>query len=141
LKELKTDPIAVKKLKKLSSETIYTSPKEIDKALADPTTKEAHSVYSFGFDKSVYHPELNRLNTRFINQIKAKGYNMLMDPADSTFGMYDLPMVLLDSKNTVDITGRTVVTKESRKKLKTVLRDYEKINRGKTFMEGLGFGY
>ncbi len=137
---LKNNPEAVKILKKEVKDNIFVNEKDIDMALANPSSKAAHNVYSAAYDISVYNPSLKGIRDNFSNNLKKKGYNMIMDPSDSTFGEYDLPMVLLDGPSSTKIAGREYVTKESRKKLKSMLTEYENTTEDvKTFMESLGF--
>lgn len=135
-KTLKSDP---KLLEEAQSKAVGFAKSNLKKGLADPKSYPAHAYYTWSFDSGVYGKETSAVNDSFIKNVKKAGYNMLLDPSDSSAGISDTPVILLDSKNTVEITGRRIVDKVSAKAASKALAEEEKISDGKTFLEKLGY--
>jgi hypothetical protein len=137
---LKSNPEHMKAAKNALKRSQFFSEKGWQKLLDDPESKDAYSTFSTLYDKANYDPKLKVVNESFHDKLKKSGFNMLLDPSDSTFGgIYDAPIVVLDGEKNLKVTGRVVVDKASKKRVAEELRDYQKIDTGKTLMQRLGY--
>lgn len=110
----------------------------IDKVMSGDNESAKNELYSTAYDAGNYNSKLSGVNHKYTSILKKKGYNMLMDPADSLNGEFDAPIVILDSSKSVELSSRRIVDKESQKRVRKLVRDDVRISKGKTFLSELG---
>ena len=114
-------------------------PADVDKAIADPNTARARGLYTHLYDAGNYGEALAKTNKAYHSELSAKGYGLLIDPSDFSMGMADTPVVILNPRASVKITGRAEVTNATRKLASKKLSEIEKTFDGKTLVEQLRF--
>lgn len=143
-KGLKDNPAAFKQLNdglRDRGTTLLYSKQTLKDSMANPGSRRAFDFYAWSFEKGNYDyakTETGSLaNKTYFNQLKKSGYNMLLDPSDSTVGVAQMPVIILDAKTKVKVSSSRTVTNQSRK---AATKAYTKsVDDGKTFLEKLGY--
>lgn len=110
----------------------------VDKVMAGTNESAKNELYATAYDAANYNSKLSGVNQKYASILKQKGYNMLMDPADSLRGEFDAPVVILDPGKSVELSSRRIVDKESQKKVAKQVREDLRTSKGKTFLSELG---
>lgn len=110
----------------------------VDKIMSGDNESAKNELYATAYDAANYNPKLSGVNQKYASVLKSKGYNMLMDPADSLFGEFDAPIVVLDPGKSVELSSRRIVDKDSQKKVAKLVREDLRVRKGKTFLSELG---
>lgn len=110
----------------------------VDKAIKDPSGDRAYDLYSVAYDAGNYNSKFKDTNSKFNSALTKQGYNMLMDPTDSSSG-FDAPVVILDGSGSMKLTASHTVDKVSQKKVRQVVKDHAKTYEGRSIIEKLGY--
>lgn len=121
----------------LKEKSLLFSKDDVAKSIGDPTSQRAQDFYSYAYNKGNYKVGGSIANRAFTNNVQKSGYNMLLDIMDASTGQADQPVILLNPRKTVEITGRRVVDRESNRRASQVLKEAEKISNGRSFLESL----
>lgn len=110
----------------------------VDKVMGGKNEAAKNELYATAYDAANYNPKLSEVNQKYTDTLKKHGYNLLMDPADSLFGEFDAPVVILDPGKNVELSSRRIVDKESQKRVSKQVREDIRTSKGKTFLSELG---
>lgn len=110
----------------------------VDKIMSGTNESAKNELYATAYDAANYNSKLSGVNEKYASILKSKGYNMLMDPADSLRGEFNAPVVILDPGKNVELSSRRIVDKESQKKVAKQVREDLRTSKGKTFLSELG---
>lgn len=139
-KTLKDNPELYKQATDYLRKSVMGDPSLVQKALENPTSKEAYNTFGLIFDTANYDPKLSGINSAFVQSLKNKGYNTILDPSDSVWGgTYDAPIVVFGGRQSLEVAAEREVTKESGKTVSQILKEHNKIENGQKLMQRLGF--
>lgn len=110
----------------------------VDKVMSGTNESAKNELYATAYDAANFNSKLSDVNQKYVSILKSKGYNMLMDPADSIHGEFDAPIIVLDPGKNVELSSRRIVDKASQKKVAKLVREDLRISKGKTFLSELG---
>lgn len=110
----------------------------VDKVMSGTDESAKNELYTIAYDAGNYNSKLSGVNDKYVSTLKKKGYNMLMDPADSLNGEFNAPIVILDAGKNVELSSRRIVDKESQKKVRQQVLEDIRTSKGKTFLSELG---
>ncbi len=112
----------------------FYSKSDIANGIKKPNSSRAKEFYTYAYDKANYENTVSVANKAFHDLVKKNGYNMLPDLSDRELGISKYPVIILNPKNNVEISGKRIVDKVSRTKAKDALRDVRKLSTGKEFI-------
>lgn len=137
---LKKNPEALKAAQVYLKKAPLGDPKSLERALKNPSSKEAYGLFGLLFDSANYDTKLSPINSGFVSNLKSKGFNTILDPSDSVWGgTYDAPIVIFGGKKNIEVAAEREVTKYSGREVASILKERDKIESGKSLMQRLGY--
>lgn len=134
---LKDNPAQRETVRNTVDKQLFGSAAKFDKALRNPGAKDSFLLYSQMYDIGNYNQKFDGINSSFHDVVKKAGFNTILDPSDSSIA-FDAPIVILEGRKSLAVTGKTVVTKESSKKVAKLAEEQEILDEGKMLLQRLG---